>query len=797
MSKITTQFKILLTILCLTPLFQLMGQDRSGPEISLQSVIYQKDGKWHCPLCRQVVPNGDRSGWDLKLGVSEWHDVLIDKDYFHDKIRYITDEELVNSLQIKSIDPELHKALKEKDYNKVSLLLYEYFKNRPDNKRFSIHDFNTNDEFAQKTSKDTALYNSTIRFVDNFYTPEKGYTLFGVNWGKHVDFNHNYSNTSKWGVHYLSFTNHLINLYVLKHDPGIPKIFEDIFNQWYDQLDSVKHEPTIHIKTSYDVVWYELGLSNRTQMLIDAYRAFINQLSPETHKRLLKIIVGSTRWLNQCLTKTPFHPYNWQTHTSFTLSYSAVFFPELKESNSWLNNGKKNMTLHLENDIRSDGGYVERSTGYAAYMFSVNYRYMLMLEYFKNDFSLRKKYMSRLEKYIEYFALTNSPVGVNIPFNDCGRNKSLVKLFVDMAEFFNRGDFIGAVKQEFSDEELALMKVKPIEPKTKSIDFPDSRFVVMRDSWNPKSYFMMLNYGEFQNHSHFDQLDFEMYANGIPIAVDAALGKLGYIDSLAVSWYKHPLSHNMITINQAVPEKMDMPGYNKIWSPLKQTEFFAVSNDGYLKYQKAKQRRHVIFSKTKYWLIVDEIITTGKNQEMEFNFHTPSFMTDTDDGYISTQDNGFVIKQDHLDAKNIIKVKDKGWAGLGGLANEPSHREIDWLIFKKALKGDKDSDRMATLVYPFASKQNSSADVSVEKITLKDNAAFGYKVKTNNGADIIIISDGKYRKFTDKIEGDFKYVLIRFTNGSFDYADFSKVGKFIIDGVKKSFQTKIDYEYKK
>ena len=63
----------------------------------------------------------------------------------------------------------------------------------------------------------------------------------------------------------------------------------------------------------------------------------------------------------------------------------------------------------------------------------------------------------------------------------------------------------------------------------------------MRDSWDPKSYFMIINYGEFQNHCHYDQLDFEIYANGIPIAVDAAIGKLGYLDSLHVSWYKHPV----------------------------------------------------------------------------------------------------------------------------------------------------------------------------------------------------------------------------------------------------------------
>ncbi len=37
-------------------------------------------------------------------------------------------------------------------------------------------------------------------------------------------------------------------------------------------------------------------------------------------------------------------------------------------------------------------GYVERTPSYAEYMFSVFYRYMMMLQYFKNDPSLREKY---------------------------------------------------------------------------------------------------------------------------------------------------------------------------------------------------------------------------------------------------------------------------------------------------------------------------------------------------------------------------------------------------------------------
>jgi hypothetical protein len=481
-----------------------------------------------------------------------------------------------------------------------------------------------------------------------------------------------------------------------------------------------------------------------------------------------------------------------------TLSYAALVYPEFRESESWLERGRKTMVQHIEKDIFDDGGYVERTPSYAEYMFTVFYRYMMMFEYFRNDSSLKDKYLARLEKYIEFFVLTNTPVGVNTPFNDAGRGRGLVRVFKEMADFFNRGDFVGAVRHEFSAEAIASMPIKVTPPATTSVDFPHSQFVVMRDSWKPESYFLILNYGEWQNHSHYDHLDFEIYANGIPIALDAALGKLGYLDSLHLSWYKHPLSHNMVTINQAVPEKMNIRGYDKVWSPMAQTDVFAATHDGYLKYQKAKHRRHIVFAKGHYWLIIDEVATTGRNQDMEFNFHTPSVMNELPDGFISRGEKGFVIKQDRRDTQDVQRIRSLGGADLGGLPNEPSHREIDWLIFKKPLTGSPRADRMATLIYPFASsKEADPARITVERVDLPGDSAVAYRVTTAKGQDLVIVSDGSYRKFTDGIEGDFTYARISMTD-KVEYAGFTGVSRYKVPGqAPQTFPARRDHEYRK
>ena len=777
-------------------------KDRSGPVIRLQSTVYQVGDKWYCPLCRQEVPHGDRAGWDHKLALSEWHDVLIDKSYFEKKIRAITDEELVGSLAVPAIAGDLREALSARRYDRVSGLLHHSVTGKSDNGRLSTYDpqnkkfFITTDEFLNEVRTDSSRAQAIVRSAEQVFTPGKGFTLYGVHWGKKIDFNHNYPNASKHGVHYLSFLDVLITDFLVRRDPATASAFESLFNQWYDQLDSIRGERAPNQITEYDVVWYELGLAARTQRLIDAHRVFARHLSPETNKRLLKIILGSSRWLDQCLAQTPFHPYNWQTHTAMTLSYAALVYPEFRESESWLDRGRKTMVQHLENDIKDDGGYIERTPSYAEYMFTVFYRYMMMFQYFKNDPSLKDAYLGRLEKFIEFFVLTNTPVGVNAPFNDAGRGKSLVRMFREMAGFFSRGDFVGAVRHEFSAEEISSMPFNVTPPATTSVDFPHSQFVVMRDSWSPESHFLILNYGEWQNHSHYDHLAFEIYANGIPIALDAGLGELGYLDSLHVSWYKHPRAHNMVTINQAVPEKMNMPGYDKVWSPMLHTDVFAASHDGYLTYQKAKHRRHIISAKNKYWLIIDDVVTAGHNQDMEFNFHTPSTMAELPDGFLSQGEKGFVIKQDRKDVPNVQRVRTAGNADLKGLPHEPSHREIDWLIFRKVLSGNPNADRMVTLIYPFASSsQIDPTRIAVERVEAAGDSALVCRVTTTEGQDLIIISDGSYRRFTDGIEGDFLYARISITD-KVEYAGFTGVSRYKIRGLApQAFPDRRDHEY--
>lgn len=779
--------------------------DRTGARIAVQAEAYQIGDHWYCPQCRQEIPNGDRTGWDLRLSLSEWHDLLIDPAYFRDKISHLSDAELLDSLHIPAVEPALRAALQAGDHARFAALLHTYFVDRADNGRLSLYDraskrsFVTAEEFRAEVSADPARVEAIRAAAAAFYTPETGFTLRGVHWGERIDFNHAYADASKWGIHYLGFVGDLTTDYLVRRDPATAAAFARLFEQWYGQLDQIEPPPVAPGEKSYDYVWYELGLANRTEHLINAHRVFGRELSPETHLNLLKTILGSIRWLDQCVARVPFHPHNWQTHSAFTLSYAAVAYPEFVEAQTWLGRGRANIVRHLQTDILDDGGYIERTTGYAAYMFSVYYRYMLMLEHFTGDRSLQGQYLPRLEKMIEFYVLTNTPVGVNAPFNDARRSKALVPVFKEMGLFYRRGDFIGAVRHEFAPADLAALPFPVTEPRVKSADFPSSRYVVMRDAWEPASYFMILNYGDFQNHCHFDQLSFELYANGAALAVDAGMSPTGYVDPNHATWNKHPSAHNMLTINQAVPEKLNQAGYDKVWSPQSRLEVFAATHDGYLRYQQARHRRHVIYLKGRYWLIVDEVQTRGRNQEMDFNLHTPCAMVELPDGFASTQDRGFVIKHDRRDA-GIVRLRQQGKADLGGLEGEPPYRDIDWLVFRKRLTGERSNDRQATLIYPHATKAGfDAAAISVERVDLADPMAIGYRVRAGGREDLVIISDGFYRRFTDEVAGDFLYAVIsRDAAATVDYV--GAVGAVELEvkgGPTETFKEKRDYEFVK
>lgn len=772
---------------------------QTGPIISEYSDIYQVEGKWFCPLCNQEVKNGDRSQINPALQLSEWHDVYLDPNYFDKKINHISDEELINSIQFpQPFQYELIKFQQQNDWGNVFIKIKNYFDNRNDNDRLYHYDratkipFITRTEFIKQVNLEKDRRSTIIKTAESIVQPDSGFTIANHFFGKTVDWNFDWPSRSEFGVHYCYFFTDILNAYLVSEDEHLAESFEILFNQWYDQKDLVEHKMRPEEFKRRNVIWYELGLGNRTPRIIDSYRVHRKNLSPETHKRILKIILGSARWLHECLLKTPFHPYNWQTQTAMTLSYIALLFPEFEESEQWLATSRKNMEQHFRKDVYDDGGYVERTGSYTNYVFGMFYRYVRMFQFFADDNSYVKTVLPRLEKLMEFTALTMTPIGVNSPFNDCSRGTDLADLLIEMGEFFNRSDFLGSVESHISPEKSATLKVQPKEPEITSVDFEHSRYMVMRDQWNPNAYFLMLNYGPLQNHGHYDILSFEIFANGIPIAVDPGLGLAGYTDPFHVSWYKQSRSHNMLTIDDAVVNKRNIFGEEKIWAPQNYTDYFAASHSGYEEFHDTICRRHVVFVKGEYWLIVDEVSTPHKNKQMDFNFHSPLTMNQITNGFISNEEPGAFVTS--IEDSDIKFFKKSGRADLRGIPGKEPNREVDWLIFRKQSKANAEEDRFAILVFPFATSFNKENFV-FEKMELNETGLYGYRLFFRNYEDWLILSDGKIHQFSNQLSGDFVFGWFRWQEGNLKKLCVANVSNINVTGIlSETFDEKTNFE---
>mgnify|MGYP005844102253 CR=1 FL=1 len=754
---------MLTVLLVLMTGIQGAAEERSGPLITMYSDIYERDGVWHCPLCQEVVQNGDRSGIDPALYLSEWHDVYLEGAYFKEKISHISDEELLASLKNPSafadaegkLDPEKVKAALTTGEEGGRYYHYDDEVNIP---------FIRKEEFAEALDNDPSRLEGIIEAAGAIVDPERGYTVGDHFFGWDVDYNHNWKDRSKFGLHYLRFVSDLVPAYLVTGDPLYTKAVESLFNQWYDQRNQIEMAKTGPGIKERDVVWYELGLGNRTPRLIDAHQAMGETFSPETHVRMLKYFLGAGRWLSACLEQTPFHPYNWQTQTAMTLSYLGLIYPELKEAEEWVQKGRENMILHFEKDILDDGGYVERTGSYTNYVFGMFYRYMLMFKYLERDSSLLDGYLPRLEKLMEFTSRNLTPLGVNAPFNDSRRSLDLARLLVDMAGFFERGDFLGPLEEVFPVETLSRVGVDPSLPKTTSALFPESHFAVMRDGWDRDAYYLNINYGPFENHGHYAIFDFECYANGVPIAVDAGIGDTGYVDPLHVSWYKQSRAHNMLMVDEANTMKREIKGEDVQWSTQERMDYFAATHRGYERYHDTLHRRHFAFRRGGYWLVLDEVQTPHRGKELDWHFHSPLDLSKAPDGFASSQDPGVRLVLPVNADGSIERLQRKGPANLKELPGEPSNREIDWVTFRQLSSGDSRKDRLAVLIYPTT---GTSSETVPELHWSQDPEEPGLlicRVVTDEGEDLHYFSDGTGREL-GLLSGDFHYACLHLGEG--------------------------------
>ena len=726
--------------------------------------ILERDGKKLCPLCGEEYKPKDFTKLPPKLSLSEWHANNLDPEYFQNRIANISDMEFYDSVDWGKVLIQKMKKTEAASYTLALEMLIEKKTREKNNNRYYGYSqfdegaFMTVDEYCELMKADTAKYNTLMRYAEDVVSYKIPYGTGHFKFEKVIDFNYNFGESGKYGFHYWGWGYYLTSAYMLTGDKRYVEAFDTMFNQWYEQRNTISNT-----LPQFDVVWYELGIAARLPLLIDAFRLFKNapDLKRETKLRMLRTLLGSGRWLVEALKRNPYHAYNWPIHTAISEAYLALTFPDFKESRGWFAAAKKVMEEHLAQDVYDDGGYLERTPGYSYGVFNHFYRYLSLFQYFAKNKAYVAKHRRRLAKMAEFVVLTMSPLGTSCPFNDSFRS-SIVDFVFKQGNELKRGDFLGPILPFLSKEKSQHVSVKPAEPNVTSINLAESRFAVMRSGWSKDATMMIINYGPAANHHHYDILDFEIYAHGKAIAVDGGIGPKGYDDELHRSWYRATPSHNMVMVGDTSIERGEADGEDVIWATQKFIDFFAASHGGYKSKFGIVSRRQIAFLKPHYWIIHDNIVSLDSGQKLDWLFHSPLTLEEYRSGYLSKESPGVLLLFAGDPPSTVRRVKSDGMASLAGLRDEKeAFRKINYISFQKTASRNAEENNFGVLVFPLSGKP---PELDFHQLRTSPGVV-GYEVKQQQFEDRLYFSNGVKKTFASGVESDAQFVYLQYESG--------------------------------
>ena len=519
-----------------------------------------------------------------------------------------------------------------------------------------------------------------------------------LEFGPSIDFNRNVGQSGKYGFHYWIWSRPLNAASVITGDERYAAAFDDMFQQWYDQRNNIDRSIP-----DFDVVYYELGLGVRNRIFIEYYNLPYSRRSWRTHQKMLKTMLGAARWLYELEQWEGYRSGNWQIHGSYMLTQIALTFPEFRESRNWLQLGLQRLKEHLEQDFFEDGGHSERAPRnytQATYVAYRNLYYLLKEHHLENNFA--DEIRRRMSRTIDWWITMLAPTGEVPAINDSHRGLFPVFLLQDAATFYEKPEVYGVLKSLFG---LTVPVAQPILPSYTSRNMAASGFTVMRTDWSRDALTMTINYGKWNgSHTHQDMLDFEVYANGRALAVDAGIG-LTYDDPLYIPWYKSSKAHNMVVVNDLNVEREPTTGKEMTWYSSGTIDYLGGEHDGY-KFKGVQHRRNIVFVKPSYWVIYDRLTSRNSGDTLRWYLHTPLHLAKTRNGFSTRETPGFAL----LVSPTDVQVREgEGMAASTDDRVPGRTQSIPWIAFDQISMADRPVEFIVVLV-PF--KENGT-DIQV------------------------------------------------------------------------------------
>ena len=665
---------------------------------------------------------------------------LRNNSYVHSAIREIDDLQLWNSMDLDHPDlQQVRHAVRNSDIESAARAWGEYWvrKRQPEYVTSMDHlvldtdmlmkpgDFRK--EMLQAQDERDTILALAQRILRNRI---KTWGDSVVEFGEKVDFNREIGQSGKYGFHYWIWARPLIMASVITGDERYLAKFDQLFNWWYDQRNSIRGG-----FPEFDVVFYELGLGIRNRIFIEYYLLPYPQRSAQSHARMLKTVLSAGRWLYELEKWEGYRPGNFQIHGSYMLVQLSLTFPEFREAAEWRRIGLQRMLEHLDRDFFSDGGHSERSPRnytMSTYMTYRNLSYLLSAYNVEEEASRRIR--ASAERTLGWWKSILTPTGEIPAINDSHRGLFPEKVMRDGIAAFGTGS--------------------QSRPWPLSIHMPESGFTVMRTDSTRNALYLLLNHGPFAGyHTHSDLLDFELYAYGRALAVDAGVG-LTYDDSLYVPWYKSSRAHNMVVVNDSNIERQGLRGENVRWTSTAGVDYFSGEESGYRRFG-IKHRRQVVCVKPSYWFVLDDIHCARSADTLSWYFHSPTQLLPAANGFESVSDPGIRIIPVGIDCTTRMG---RGMAASSSDLTPGRTEEVAWVRFDQ-LSSAQDSIQFPVLLFPFPNKGSVPGTWRI--------SPHHFVIKNGDSTDHLYFTGGKYSEGAVQTDGWF--VLLRQTEGQQRY----------------------------
>lgn len=302
-----------------------------------------------------------------------------------------------------------------------------------------------------------------------------------------------------------------------------------------------------------------------------------------------------------------------------SLTKVSLNFPEFKQSDAWYSEAVKGMQIEFNYSAYPDGAIKELTSHYHLVV-ARDFREFIDINSMFGK-KLPDNYNNILENIYNYSAYTARPDGIGLLNNDSDQrlNFDIIK---DANTIYKRADW----------SYITTNGKTGTAPRELSKMFTWAGQFIMRNGYGEKAgkdHFAFFDMGPWgSTHQHNDKLNFTLYANGRELLCDN--GRMYYKGDSIKSYFNLSVGHNVISINdkgQNQYETINIQPVDSSSFSIQPDIDFAISNynggfddksinaRSYSPDKSAipvsgKHTRAVIYLKNKYWIVVDNIITT-------------------------------------------------------------------------------------------------------------------------------------------------------------------------------------------